>query len=253
MPLTLLVAPDGEVLLAHYGKSVTDQPESCEAMETVCQELLHALERARRKTLRRNPPEELFDGEPEDGDPLGPDAAAPAPQEKPAPGGVPAAQEPAPAPRRTTLPPEEPAPKPGEEPLPGEGKLGEMVFGELGFEEVPLPPARLPARPKQSGDAGEPASAAFSAPRAQAGFAGAGTPAGAGAPTARPLSERRQDPSGSPAARPAAPLPAEGSAPERASAPNPAFAPATPGGSAAEDIALQKFRSAAAALFSDEI
>ncbi len=45
LPLTLLLEAKGKVLLAHYGTSITDQPEDCEAMQLVVE--------ARRKELRR--------------------------------------------------------------------------------------------------------------------------------------------------------------------------------------------------------
>lgn len=40
LPLTLLVAPKGRVLFAHYGSSLTDLPADCEAMQRVAAELL---------------------------------------------------------------------------------------------------------------------------------------------------------------------------------------------------------------------
>lgn len=45
LPLTLLLEAGGKVLLAHYGTSITDQPEDCKAMQAVVE--------ARRKELRR--------------------------------------------------------------------------------------------------------------------------------------------------------------------------------------------------------
>lgn len=39
LPLTLIVGNKGEVLFAHYGRSVTDLPSDCYAMERVAQEL----------------------------------------------------------------------------------------------------------------------------------------------------------------------------------------------------------------------
>ena len=45
LPLTLLLEAGGKVLLAHYGTSITDQPEDCDAMQAVVE--------ARRKELRR--------------------------------------------------------------------------------------------------------------------------------------------------------------------------------------------------------
>lgn len=40
LPLTVLAAPGGRVLFAHYGASLTDMPADCEAMQRVAEELL---------------------------------------------------------------------------------------------------------------------------------------------------------------------------------------------------------------------
>lgn len=43
MPLTLVVSRDGEVLFAHYGRSLTDLPDDCVAMQKVVENLLASL------------------------------------------------------------------------------------------------------------------------------------------------------------------------------------------------------------------
>ena len=45
LPLTLVVGRGGRVLFAHYGESLTDLPEDCIAMESVCRHLLAAIEK----------------------------------------------------------------------------------------------------------------------------------------------------------------------------------------------------------------
>ncbi len=233
MPLTLLVSPGGEVLLAHYGKSVTDQPEDCAAMEMVCQEMRQAAEQERKKARRKGEeavPEELFESQ---------------------------------APKRR-LPDAGPARPAGEEEL---GLPLDKVPLPLAPAEPPVPPARA-AVPIPLTDKGRPAGpaglhgATKAAPAPLAG--GEGRPA-APVPGARPVpapptggraaaragyaasAALAQDAAGPREREPAAPLPEKPDAP-------PAAKPITsPSGSAAEDLALQKFRSAAAALFADEI
>ena len=39
LPLTLVVGRGGKVLFSHYGESLTDLPEDCNAMERVCSKL----------------------------------------------------------------------------------------------------------------------------------------------------------------------------------------------------------------------
>ncbi len=40
LPLTLVIGRGGQVLFSHYGESLTDLPEDCEAMERVCSKLM---------------------------------------------------------------------------------------------------------------------------------------------------------------------------------------------------------------------
>ena len=46
LPLTMVVGREGQVLYAYHGRSLTDMPEDCRAMEKVCSRLLAALDRA---------------------------------------------------------------------------------------------------------------------------------------------------------------------------------------------------------------
>lgn len=39
LPLTLVVGPEGRILFAHHGQSLTDLPEDCAAIEQVCRHL----------------------------------------------------------------------------------------------------------------------------------------------------------------------------------------------------------------------
>ena len=39
MPLTLILDKDGKVLFCHYGTSLTDVPQDCEAMQSLLEEL----------------------------------------------------------------------------------------------------------------------------------------------------------------------------------------------------------------------
>ena len=53
LPLTLLLDRDGTVLMAHYGQSLTDLPENCEALEKVARAVLEARRREAEKQQRR--------------------------------------------------------------------------------------------------------------------------------------------------------------------------------------------------------
>lgn len=224
MPLTLLIAPSGEVLLAHYGASVTDQPESCEAMETVCQEMRRAWEKERRKAQRRGGEQEpLPDGWDEEEEPS-PFAPARRPQESS--GTIPLgpdAQENAPArpslqevPIRLTEPLDLDAmglaPAKQEEPAPAEEA---QLAANPVSTSVPAPTAAPEPAPAQAPDTSAPAD----------------LPEPPEPPTAAPEPEQPEPPASEPPVVPAI---------------------TSPSGSAAEDLALQKFRSAAATLFSDE-
>lgn len=44
LPLTLVVGRGGQVLFSHYGESLTDLPEDCIAVESVCKHLLAAIQ-----------------------------------------------------------------------------------------------------------------------------------------------------------------------------------------------------------------
>lgn len=55
LPLTLVIGPGGKVLFSHYGESLTDLPEDCDAMERVCGKLL-ASPSAKRAPTQEIPP-----------------------------------------------------------------------------------------------------------------------------------------------------------------------------------------------------
>lgn len=228
MPLTLLIAPSGEVLLAHYGASVTDQPESCEAMETVCQEMRRAWEKERRKAQRRGGEQELLpDGWDEEEEPS-PFAPARRPQESS--GTIPLgpdAQENAPA--RPSL---QEVPIRLTEPL----DLDAMGLSAVKQEEPAPADKAQPAEGPAPTLAAAPEPAPAPAPE---------MPAPADMPEQPELTDPPTAASAPPDSPPAAPAPQP---------PVPPVVPAitSPSGSAAEDLALQKFRSAAATLFSDE-
>lgn len=269
MPLTLLITPGGEVLLAHYGTSVTDQPEDCEAMEVVCQELFHAAEQERKKAARKGTAGELPGEEPASSLPrprkapvqpsdeedlmlgeltlTGPDLPSRPPKPAPAPASsrpaVPirlneplpiAREQPAPKPPAVLVPPAAPSEKAQRE----AAKRNYALFAAAGQKPAPddsaepkAAPASADDRPLQGEDPIRPAASA-AAP-------------GKG-PEAAPAADNAAAPAGANAASgPAAPAPEEDLPPVQ-----PAIT--SPSGPAAEDIALQKFRSAAAALFSDE-
>ena len=241
MPLTLLVAPSGEVLLAHYGKSVTDQPEDCAAMEMVCQEMRQAAQQQRKKALRKGEeplPQELFE-------PPAPgrraQSAAPADAGQ---GGDGLPLDKAPLPIAAAKPPVPPARPAVPIPLTNKGRAAPAdppapAAGAKAAVPIPLAdPESRPAPAKEPAPKPAPIPPAGGRAAARAGYAAFAAPAqGPDAPQKEPEE---------PAAPPAP-------APEKPDIP-PAAKPITsPSGSAAEDLALQKFRSAAAALFADEI
>lgn len=247
MPLTLLVSPGGEVLLAHYGRSVTDQPEDCAAMETVCQEMCLAARQAQKKGRRKGEeplPEELFEQEEPKRRP-----PAPALQEEEA--GLPLGQLPLPPKAQTPLaPPAKPAvpipltdrsrrPAPENPAAPAAKPAGGVPVPLAGKEKEPAAPAAKPAAMPPAGGRAA----------ARAGYAASAALAGdAAAPQTPPAPA---GPDSLPDIPPEKPVPAP-AVPPKPDIP-PAAKPITsPSGSAAEDLALQKFRSAAAALFSDE-
>lgn len=156
MPLTLVAAEGGKVLFAHYGRSMTDLPADCSAMERVAQELRlppqaepgHQEEPARKTVLNGFEPadqgalseEELMAALEENQTfEQHADAAAPKP-EQPAPAAGPKAEPeqdwtPAPesdvyAPEQKPCPPQEPTETPQEpqEPLPASIWRGKMVY-----------------------------------------------------------------------------------------------------------------------------
>lgn len=256
MPLTLLIAPDGEVLLAHYGKSVTDQPEDCAAMETVCQEMRLAAEQAQKKGRRKGEepiPEELFEQ-------AGPKRrpAAPARQEEEP--GLPLDEVPLPLAAKTPpAPPARPA-----VPIPLTDKSRSAAQKQAAAPKAGGLPPLAGKEPKKAAPAAKPAAVPPAGGRAAA---RAGYAASAALAQNAPEPEKMPAPAeeNPPAAPEKTPVSAEGNppaAPQKedspAAAPQKPDIPAaakpitSPSGSAAEDIALQKFRSAAAALFSDE-
>ena len=81
LPLTLLVGEEGRVLLAHYGTSVTDQPESCAAMQAVMDARRRQSEKLDRQLNRRRKGRfAQEDGAPEEENELEPwEACAPEP------------------------------------------------------------------------------------------------------------------------------------------------------------------------------
>lgn len=230
MPLTLLIASSGEVLLAHYGTSVTDQPESCEAMETVCQEMRRAWEKERRKARRKG----------EDQEPL-PDAWEEEQEDLPF---APPARRPEEDGGAVPLNPDTQGNTPAGKAGPDVGASGP---GRTGLQEVPIHlTGPLDPGAGAAGLAAVPA--AKPAPAAET--PSAEKPASGPDPTQTPAAPEPAPKQPEPAAEPDPPEPA----PTPAPAPEPPVIPAitSPSGSAAEDLALQKFRSAAATLFSDE-
>lgn len=66
LPLTLLLDRGGLVLMSHYGNSITDQPESCAAMQAVMDaraRQLEKLEKQARRGRKKCEAEESFDEE----------------------------------------------------------------------------------------------------------------------------------------------------------------------------------------------
>ena len=281
MPLTLLIAPGGEVLMAHYGTSVTDQPESCGAMEVVCQEMFHAAEQERKKAARK--------GRVQDGELADEEQAPSFPRPRKAPV-EPVDDEDALLGELTLTGPDLPSRPAKPEPAPGRAAVPIRLNEPLDLGQKPPAPVSSPA-PKPAAAPAAPILAAppekaqrEAAKRSYTLWAAAGQkpateaePAGAvrRLPGETPAEEAEPAPAPKPVPAPAVPVDAS-SAAAPASAPKPTPAPAgpadaspaasaqkedlppvqpaitSPSGPAAEDIALQKFRSAAAALFSDE-
>lgn len=245
MPLTLLIAPDGEVLLAHYGKSVTDQPEDCAAMETVCQEMRLAAEQAQKKGKRKGEepiPEELF----EQTEPKRRSAAPAQQDEEP---GLPLDQVPLPLAAKT--PPAPPAKPAVPIPLTNRSRAGAQGGPAAALAQPKGEPPVSPGKEDQkAGPFAKPAAVPPSGGRAaaRAGYAASAALAqdAAAEPEKTPIPEG-EDSSPAPQKEDA-----PDAAPQKPDIPAAAKPITSPSGSAAEDIALQKFRSAAAALFSDE-
>jgi hypothetical protein len=63
LPLTLVVGRGGVILFSHYGESLTDMPEDCAAMESVC---AHLLEKLSLEPQPQNVPDDEPADEPEE-------------------------------------------------------------------------------------------------------------------------------------------------------------------------------------------
>ena len=49
LPLTLVLGPEGKILFAHYGRFLTDLPEDCATIRSICEEVRRMAEAAEKK------------------------------------------------------------------------------------------------------------------------------------------------------------------------------------------------------------
>ncbi len=50
LPLTLVIGPEGKILFAHYGRSLTDLPEDCGTIRSICEEVRRVSQAAGKKS-----------------------------------------------------------------------------------------------------------------------------------------------------------------------------------------------------------